>query len=185
MKRFIVSDTHFDHANIIKYCARPFDSIAEMNNALIENWNNVVGKDDLVYHLGDFAFTEQKKIFWFRRELNGIIHLILGNHDKFYPYDVWVDAGFDRVSETPTIIDGHFILSHEPIFLTAIDPLHITTMAVKGPGIESSNGLTFHNFYGHLHDKSFNTPHYTNVCVECTNYTPLNFDEIINRLQKF
>ena len=55
-KVFFTSDTHFNHANIIKFCERPFGSIEEMNEALIANWNRVVGKDDIVFHLGDFCF---------------------------------------------------------------------------------------------------------------------------------
>ena len=45
---FVTSDTHFSHVNIIKYCNRPYASVEEMNNALIDNWNSVVKNDDLV-----------------------------------------------------------------------------------------------------------------------------------------
>lgn len=53
---FFTSDTHFGHANIIRFCKRPFENVEEMNEALIENWNKVVSDDDTVFHLGDFAF---------------------------------------------------------------------------------------------------------------------------------
>ena len=52
---FFTADTHFGHANIIKYTNRPFDSPNHMDDILIANWNAVVGPDDEVYHLGDFA----------------------------------------------------------------------------------------------------------------------------------
>lgn len=61
MRRFIISDTHFGHANIIDYCNRPFRDVFDMDETLIRNWNEVVGKDDLVYHLGDFAFHKDKE----------------------------------------------------------------------------------------------------------------------------
>jgi hypothetical protein len=52
---YFTADTHFNHANIISFCQRPFASVAEMNEALIAKWNARVGEGDLVYHLGDFA----------------------------------------------------------------------------------------------------------------------------------
>ena len=52
---FFTADTHWGHRNIIRYCQRPFADVDEMNEALITNWNSTVGKDDIVFHLGDFA----------------------------------------------------------------------------------------------------------------------------------
>ena len=54
-KIFFTADTHWGHRNIIRYCQRPFADVEEMNEALITNWNSTVGKDDIVFHLGDFA----------------------------------------------------------------------------------------------------------------------------------
>lgn len=54
-RTFFTSDTHFGHANILKYCNRPFDSVEQMDSALVDAWNDRVGKDDVVYHLGDFT----------------------------------------------------------------------------------------------------------------------------------
>jgi calcineurin-like phosphoesterase family protein len=79
---YFTSDTHFGHANVIKYCDRPYKDQWEMNDALIKNWNSVVKPEDLVFHLGDFGFMNPPslvKIVW---RLNGTICLVPGNHDS-------------------------------------------------------------------------------------------------------
>ncbi|MBD8909414.1 metallophosphoesterase family protein [Methylorubrum zatmanii] len=79
---FFTADTHFSHEGIIRMCKRPFTSVAEMNRCLVEIWNARVGKDDTVWHLGDFALgataAEAASIF---RALNGKLRLVKGNHD--------------------------------------------------------------------------------------------------------
>ena len=88
-QRFFVSDTHFGHYNIIKHCNRPW-AAEEHDDALVDLWNSVVGKKDIVYHLGDFAMfkaikgaeNRMKTYRKLRMRLNGKIQLVLGNHDK-------------------------------------------------------------------------------------------------------
>lgn len=77
-----VSDTHWHHQNVIKYSNRPYSSVDEMNEAMIENWNKVVKKGDEVYHLGDVSFGNYEKTTPILRRLNGMKHIIWGNHDK-------------------------------------------------------------------------------------------------------
>lgn len=77
---FFTSDTHFNHIGIIGHCNRPFTSVEEMNEAMIANWNDAVGKGDIVFHLGDFCWHERDAKDFFNR-LNGDKHLIAGNHD--------------------------------------------------------------------------------------------------------
>lgn len=79
---FFTSDTHFGHANIIRFCNRPFKNVEEMDEALIENWNQVVSDDDTVFHLGDFAFGGSNVWKSIIPRLNGHINLIIGNHDR-------------------------------------------------------------------------------------------------------
>jgi len=80
-KTYFTSDTHYNHANIIRYCARPFKDLYTMNRELILRWNAVVGPRDRVYHLGDFALGKSQ--YWpdFFKKLNGYKILIRGNHD--------------------------------------------------------------------------------------------------------
>ena len=81
MSIFLTSDTHFHHRGILKH--RPFETVEEMNETIVKNWNSVVRPQDTVYHLGDVVVwgtvPEEYDIL---KRLNGKIHLILGNHDK-------------------------------------------------------------------------------------------------------
>ena len=96
MNTFFTADTHFNHRNIINYCKRPFTSVEEMDETLIQNWNNVVGEGDVVYHLGDFCFGNP----WnYIDNLNGHIKFIVGGHDKElyrYIYDSDEDGTFKK-----------------------------------------------------------------------------------------
>ncbi len=79
---YFTSDTHWFHANVIKYSRRPFASVEDMNEALIDNWNKTVGPQDTVWHLGDFSFGTPTQTAVLLRRLNGHKHLVLGNHDQ-------------------------------------------------------------------------------------------------------
>lgn len=83
---WFTGDTHFGHANILKYCNRPFSSIGEMDEHFIEQWNLRVRPNDVVYHLGDFMFAPRDKLQRatenILRRLNGVKILIRGNHDR-------------------------------------------------------------------------------------------------------
>jgi calcineurin-like phosphoesterase family protein len=81
MTLFFTSDTHFGHENIIRKCARPFSSAAEMDEAMIARWNDTVAPGDIVYHLGDFWFRSSVKAGAYLDRLQGTIHLVSGNHD--------------------------------------------------------------------------------------------------------
>ena len=81
---YITSDIHFSHARILDYCAssRPFSYLDEMNDAIIENWNNKVQKDSIVYILGDLSFAKPSHTIELLNRLNGTLRLIVGNHDN-------------------------------------------------------------------------------------------------------
>jgi calcineurin-like phosphoesterase family protein len=142
-KVFITSDTHFWHVNAIKYCARPWDTVEEMNQALVDNWNSVVGKDDHIYHLGDFSFGGIEKCNEFLQPgvLNGNIHLILGNHDTdrllrdTVNYGRFCEITFQKI----LLIDGWTVfLNHFPF-------------------MDFSNNIDHKvaQLYGHTHENPF------------------------------
>ena len=84
-----VSDIHFGHKNIIEYCRRPFADVEAMNVAIIRNWNACVQPGDVVFHLGDFAMTGDRKRLaaWFN-QLTGDKYALIGNHDVGLRSDV-------------------------------------------------------------------------------------------------
>ena len=79
---WFISDTHFKHKNILEYEkeARPFNTVEEMNEKIIDNWNHTVGIKDIVYHLGDFAFG--KNNISIAARLHGRKRLVLGMNGK-------------------------------------------------------------------------------------------------------
>lgn len=158
---FFTSDTHFFHNNIISYCNRPFSSVEEMNEGLIEKWNSVVGKNDIVWHLGDFCFGKKENVLEIVPKLNGRINLVMGNHDH-HKINFYYDAGFHRVYDRHILINGFYILSHTPLqFLNTNCP--------------------FYNIYGHVHDsEAFKTWAINSccVCVERHEYRPISWKEI-------
>lgn len=178
MKKWVISDLHFDHKNIIVYSGRPYQDVEEMNVALINNWNAVVAKEDIVYFLGDFAFGHHslERDSWWLKSLNGRKFMIIGNHDmgfKAHEYkgvgvkintvelaiEYWTDVGFERVYDQPIVLDNFYILSHHPL-----DGVNHTQI--------------FANIHGHTHDVNYSGGNYFNASVENINYTPIDFDEI-------
>ena len=78
---YFISDLHFGHRNCLAFDNRPFNSIEEHDEAIINNWNNTVGIDDDVYILGDISWYNSTKTIEIFKRLNGNLHLIKGNHD--------------------------------------------------------------------------------------------------------
>ncbi|HYG17136.1 MAG TPA: phosphoesterase [Bacteroidia bacterium] len=78
---WFTSDNHFGHTNIIKYTKRPFTSVDEMDETMIERWNERIGPNDDVYHLGDVGLCPADQLREILDWLNGNIHLIVGNHE--------------------------------------------------------------------------------------------------------
>lgn len=82
--RFFTSDTHFGHLRINELADRPFSSVEEMNETMIERWNKVVSTKDTVYHLGDVALGKLAESLPLISRLNGYKILVPGNHDRIF-----------------------------------------------------------------------------------------------------
>ncbi len=168
MERFVISDTHFGHTNSWEKFKRedgsplrPFTSTEEMDETMIERWNAKVGPNDTVYHLGDVAIN--KKGLASVSRLNGRKILIRGNHDIFKD-EQYREIGFEQLHGVRVFVDK-FILSHIPLFEKCVSERFVC------------------NVTGHLHANYINSPRYLTVCVEHTNYTPLSFEEVEQRIK--
>ncbi|MDX9695412.1 MAG: metallophosphoesterase [Bacteroidales bacterium] len=162
---FYTADLHFGHKNILEYCDRPFQNVNEMNETLIQNWNNVVTKNDAVYVLGDMFFYElpaQKQIM---KKLNGKKILIRGNHDEVkgsrkdkMKLSDYLEVGWSEVVLDMLIIKN-FGLTHDPA-LCNID-------------------LSMKWLCGHVHRLFVKQGNVLNVGVDVHNFTPLNEEQVL------
>ncbi len=117
MANYYISDTHFNHANIMKFCpnTRLFESADKMNEFMIEEWNSVVTDKDTVYHLGDFCFGRGTDLAVAQNifdKLNGYKNLILGNHDEYGRKCNWQSVmPYRKIKEG----EDQLVLFHYPI----------------------------------------------------------------------
>lgn len=118
-KIWFISDTHFGHKNILKFCpnSRIGPSVEEHDNALIHMWQSLIMPNDRVYHLGDFFFCNAERAMSIMDRLPGQIHLIYGNHDKVIKSNKTLRDRFVAVHDYHEVnIDGiKVILFHFPI----------------------------------------------------------------------
>ena len=119
-KIFFTSDNHFWHTNILKFCrnTREGDTVEEMNEILIRNWQEQVGPEDTVYMLGDTFFCQEAEAISIMERLPGKKHLIYGNHDKVIKNSTKLQSMFESVQDYKEItIDKQLIVMfHFPIY---------------------------------------------------------------------
>lgn len=172
---WVISDTHFNHAAILTfkdYAGKPprdgFRDVEHMNEHMLDMWSQTVKTNDVVYHLGDVMFGENK-VEWMEKnfaKLPGKKHLIMGNHDNpkfmmpfFKSILFWHWMDFDKQS---------ILFSHTP--------QHESTLAESHRF--GTNPVL--NVHGHIHSNPSPEGPYKCVSVEQINYTPVNIDELIN-----
>jgi len=153
---FFTSDTHFNHANIIRFCNRPFSDVLQMNETIIENWNKVVKPEDKVYHLGDFGFGEVGYII---DRLNGKITLIRGSHEK---------SAFLYKSKFELIV---------PLLEFEIDNNTIVLCHYAMRVWRKSHYNSWH-LYGHSHGMLKGQGKSFDVGVDCWNFQPISYEKV-------
>lgn len=164
---FFISDTHFNHANILKFKdgkgnnIRNFSSVSEMNEHMIEKWNSVVSDGDHIYHLGDVYFGNNGDASKILSRLNGRKRLLVGNHDHLE--DRCLINHFKKICLWRIFRDQKIICSHVPLH-----PDTISERVDKG----------FINIHGHTHQNGSPEGPYKSVCVEMVDYTPVHIEDI-------
>ena len=170
MATYFIADTHFGHENVIKFSARPFENLAEMERVLIENWNARVQPNDDIYIVGDFAWrAKHEHLMKCIRKLKGRKHLITGNHDrKYLEFDDFRAEFVEIDKQTEIHINNHqIILCHYP-------------MAEWHQYHRGS-----YHIHGHLHnrkDEAFNylkDKNALNAGVDVNHFMPVTFEELI------
>ena len=177
-KVYFTSDTHFYHSNIIGFCKRPFKNVEDMNETLIENWNRVVGQDDIVFHLGDFCLEGSHEWTKILNRLNGKIYLILGNHDLKN-----IRQGYASRFEL-TSMQMHIEVDKQKIYLN-----HYPFLCYGGAY------RNMWQLFGHVHTSKNNTgkdalrldmifPTQYDVGVDNNDFTPVSFELVKRIIQK-
>ena len=161
---WVTSDSHYGHTNILKWGRGQFADTDEMDEYLIERWNEVVRPGDYVYHLGDVFCgpqTKERKSHVMKR-LKGKKTLIVGNHDPIMEY---CNGGwFRKVVMWKVFNEFNCLLTHVPVHESSLHE----RMVERG-------GL---NVHGHIHQHESPPGPYKCVCVEQTNYSPVNLEDI-------
>jgi calcineurin-like phosphoesterase family protein len=162
MAIFFTSDTHFGHGGALGLYRRPFASVAAMNEGLVERWNETVGPDDVVWHLGDFAIRQRPTVVAdLLARLNGRKHLVAGNNDPQETRELegwesvqsYLEMEVDRVS---------LVLCHYPF------------RSWRGMG------KGWINLHGHSHGKLKPQSRQFDVGVDVWGFRPVMLDEILH-----
>lgn len=181
---FFTSDTHFGHSKIIDYCKRPFSSIEEHDKALIQNWNNTVGQDDTVFHLGDFAYGNSQFIANIIKQLNGNIILIKGNHDLRNMNPTLYNIFSDVVYQARILIDKQTVyLNHFPFLCFDHGDINLykDNYSIQLFGHVHSGPLTSSEDVNRL---NILFPTQYDVGVDNNNYTPISWTDVKNKIKQ-
>ena len=182
MNVFITSDLHLNHDKDFVYAARGFSSIKEHDDAVIANWNSIVGKEDIVYVLGDLAMgTDLDEIISKISMLNGTIYIIIGNHDTNNKCNAYLKCPNVKSCKHADIIKSgkwSILISHRPTIMT---------------GDVLANTKFTHNICAHGHTHSNDQFEYINyacynVALDAHDNKPVNVEDmkkdIIQKIQE-
>ena len=176
---YFTADTHFNH-DINKHFKRPFETLEQMNETLIKNWNLRVNENDEIYILGDFYVGNNiSDVEMILKKLNGRKYFIKGNHDKFLENESFNKNYFEWIKE-------YYVLNYEKINIVLF---HYPILIWDG----FFENMAIH-LYGHIHNMLGNKNELEkiegilgiktlNVGVDINSYSPISIVEILNKIQ--
>jgi len=148
---------------------RPFTDVHHMNTTITDNWNSIIKPTDIVYIIGDFAYKMASRLSTYAEPLNGIKHLILGNHDRLPLIEYEQQFASVRHYLKLKIDHQEIILFHYPIL-----------------SWERRHSGSIH-LYGHVHNagqlKQFENQKAWNVCVDVNDYKPISLDQLLETMK--
>lgn len=184
---WFISDTHFFHTNVLKFqddagaLIRPgFVNTWDMNERMVSNWNKVVNTGDHVYHLGDVTFRYDRPFRELIHELKGRKRLVVGNHDDVKQMHLY----FEKIMLWRNWNDLPIVFSHIPL---REDQMRKRTF--NGHGHIHEKLITIQGYARNPKEKAglllpnVPDPHFINLCVEQTDYTPVNLEVIKKRIE--
>jgi calcineurin-like phosphoesterase family protein len=164
LAHFYTADLHLNHSSIIHFCKRPFADASEMDQAILQNLEAAVGRDDDLWIVGDFAFAreiERASVERYFERIPGRKHLIVGNHDK-----PWVcKLGWASVNDIVSVQDGDqwFLLCHYPM---------MTWNHARRGSV---------HLFGHVHNNWHGSRNSVNVCIDLWDFKPMQAGDILRR----
>ena len=174
---YFTSDTHFGHDREFLWGPRGFSNHVDHDKEVIRRWNEVIGPDDIVYHLGDVMLGDKEYGISCLRQLNGHIKIIPGNHDTQTRLDLYRMVENVEVLGLAEMIKYkkyHFYLSHHPTMTSNLE---------KAPYLR----MHLINLYGHTHQQTqfYNgIPFMFHVGLDSNNNTPISIDDAIEVMKK-
>jgi calcineurin-like phosphoesterase family protein len=181
-----ISDTHFGHANIIKYCERPFEfpHTGEMDALMLNGLQQADEMGKTIFHMGDFLFNPENllKSKW---RPKGDHYIILGNHDKhadkdgkyrklyreFFTNIIGHSRQWRMNSFYMNLDNRRLVLSHEP-------QRHLGWAQYNIYGHHHNNMIRHTDRFTNEYDWLFGRDTHFNAGVELTNYRPVTYDEL-------
>lgn len=176
-KIFLTSDTHFGHDREFLWGPRGFTNSQEHDEAVIKNWNETVGPDDIVYHLGDLMLGDNAHGIECVKRLNGHIKLIRGNHDtdaRWKLYATLPNIELIGWAEVIKYKKYQFYLSHHPTMTSNLE---------KAPHLR----MHLINLYGHTHQMGKfyqDMPYMFHVGLDSNDNKPILLDDAIELMKE-
>ena len=182
-KIWTTSDLHLNHFNILSYTKRPWETVDEMNEALIKNFNDTVGAEDICFILGDFAMGDRKKIPEFLSRLNARIILVRGNHDhknslQYFP-EVYNEYMLEYKGYKIEMVHNPGHLKYEGDF-SLCGHVH-SSFRIKTIGDIIPADTTHDHKY--KHPEIICPKFLMNVGVDVNDYRPISIDSIIEEYE--